>query len=349
MTRRLMAIAAAVLLIVGSRNAIAGVRDYDTALGDAGTGSESALLVSGDGGDAVHELAVRETVYVAAKELPMYQVPGKGGAPAAKLRFGAEVERIGICENGMSHVVLHGSRQDYSGYVDDYGLTDSPVLVKTEGTAVISSDCEILDYPSRRDGNVVGEALAEDVVRRTADFGEIWTRIVYQKDDGQKGDGYILTTSLKGYENMQTAAAEIGSLHESGGTGVFADAVEGVGQAGITVSAGVLIGTPEAVGETVTLKPLGIFRITHYCPCSICCGPYTDGITSTGVTAVTNHTIAVEPSQIPYGSRVAINGQVYVAEDCGGAIRENCIDVYVATHEEALARGVLYTEVYLVE
>ena len=148
--------------------------------------------------------------------------------------------------------------------MDDYGLTDSPVLVKTEGTAVISSDCEILDYPSRRDGNVVGEALAEDVVRRTADFGEIWTRIVYQKDDGQKGDGYILTTSLKGYENMQTAAAEIGSLHESGGTGVFADAVEGVGQAGITVSAGVLIGTPEAVGETVTLKPLVIFRITHY-------------------------------------------------------------------------------------
>ena len=344
-----MAIATALLIIIGSRSTMAGVRDYDTALSDAGTGSESVSLVSGDGGEAVHELAVRETVYVAAKELPMYQVPGKGGAPSAKLRFGAGVERIGICDNGMSHVVLHGSKQDYSGYVDDYGLIDSPVLVKTEGTAVISSDCEILDYPSRRDGNVVGEALAEDVVRRTADFGEIWTRIVYQRDDGQKGDGYILTTSLKGYEDRQTAEAEVGSLHESGGTGVFADAVEEVGQAGITVSAGVLVGTPEAVGETVTLRPLGVFRITHYCPCSICCGPYTDGITSTGVTAVTNHTIAVEPSQIPYGSRVAINGQVYVAEDCGGAIRENCIDVYVATHEEALARGVLYTEVYLVE
>ena len=35
------------------------------------------------------------------------------------------------------------------------------------------------------------------------------------------------------------------------------------------------------------------------------------GITSTGVTATTKHT-AVDPSQIPYGSQVVINGQVYV-------------------------------------
>ena len=67
------------------------------------------------------------------------------------------------------------------------------------------------------------------------------------------------------------------------------------------------------------------------------------------MTATTNRTIAVDPSQIPYGSKVVINGQVYVAEDCGGAIRTNCIDVYVATHAEAEQKGVFYTEVYLLQ
>ena len=47
--------------------------------------------------------------------------------------------------------------------------------------------------------------------------------------------------------------------------------------------------------------------------------------------------------------RVVINGPVYVAEDCGSAIKTNCIDVYVASHEEALDRGVFYTEVFIIE
>ena len=64
---------------------------------------------------------------------------------------------------------------------------------------------------------------------------------------------------------------------------------------------------------------------------------------------MTNHTIAVDPTQIPYGSKVVINGQVYVAEDCGGGIKHNCIDIYVETHEECNARGLYYTDVYLLQ
>jgi len=37
------------------------------------------------------------------------------------------------------------------------------------------------------------------------------------------------------------------------------------------------------------------------------------------------------------------------AEDCGGAIKKNHIDVYVNSHEEALALGVTNAEVYLVK
>lgn len=57
----------------------------------------------------------------------------------------------------------------------------------------------------------------------------------------------------------------------------------------------------------------------------------------------------MNPSQIPYGSKVVINGQVYVAEDCGGAIVDNCIDIYVAGHQEAEDLGVYYTDVYVIQ
>lgn len=93
---------------------------------------------------------------------------------------------------------------------------------------------------------------------------------------------------------------------------------------------------------------LGQFKLTAYCPCSKCCGKWAGGITSTGAMAKANHTIAVDPSVIPYGTKVIINGQTYVAEDCGGAIKGQRIDIYFDTHSEALDFGVQYAEVYLV-
>lgn len=91
---------------------------------------------------------------------------------------------------------------------------------------------------------------------------------------------------------------------------------------------------------------IGTFRLTGYCPCMYCCGK-TDGITSTGTKAVAGRTIAVDPTIIPYGSTVVINGKEYIAEDCGGAIKNNKIDIFFDTHEEALEWGVKYAEVFI--
>lgn len=93
---------------------------------------------------------------------------------------------------------------------------------------------------------------------------------------------------------------------------------------------------------------LGEFKLTAYCPCEKCCGQWANGITSTGVTAKAGRTIAVDPSVIPYRTEVIINGHTYVAEDCGGAIKGNRIDIYFDTHEEALEFGVQYEDVYIV-
>jgi len=94
-------------------------------------------------------------------------------------------------------------------------------------------------------------------------------------------------------------------------------------------------------------KSLGTFYITNYCPCSKCCGKWANGVTSTGTTAVSGRTIAVDPRIIPYGSEVCINGNVYIAEDCGGAIKNKHIDIYKDSHDEALSSFTGYTEVWI--
>lgn len=83
-----------------------------------------------------------------------------------------------------------------------------------------------------------------------------------------------------------------------------------------------------------------LFTITAYCGCEKCCGK-TDRITATGTYAIEGVTIAVDPTVIPYGSLVDIEGiGTFVAEDCGGAIKGNKIDIYFERHEDALRFGV---------
>ena len=78
--------------------------------------------------------------------------------------------------------------------------------------------------------------------------------------------------------------------------------------------------------------------ITAYCPCEKCCGK-TNGITSIGTKAKQGRTVAVDPRYIPYGTEIIIDGQTYIAEDCGGAIKGNRLDIYFESHSEALNFG----------
>lgn len=91
----------------------------------------------------------------------------------------------------------------------------------------------------------------------------------------------------------------------------------------------------------------GTFKLTFYCGCAICSEQY-GNMTSTGVTALEGRTIAVDPTVIPYGTKVHIDGWGdFIAEDCGGAIKGNHIDVFVADHQRANSLGVQYASVYI--
>lgn len=115
---------------------------------------------------------------------------------------------------------------------------------------------------------------------------------------------------------------------------------------------------PTTPDSTVEWKSLGTYKLTAYCSCQKCCGKYalnrpTDEYgnpivyTASGAIAQVGVTIAVDPRIIPYGSSVKINGHIYIAQDTGGAIKGNRIDVYFSNHQEALKFGVQYAEVFI--
>lgn len=90
-----------------------------------------------------------------------------------------------------------------------------------------------------------------------------------------------------------------------------------------------------------------IYKITAYCPCAKCCGK-TTGITAMGTKATAGRTIAAS-SKFAFGTKLNINGHTYTVEDRGGAIKGNKIDIFVNSHAEALAWGVRYLPVSVVQ
>ena len=85
-------------------------------------------------------------------------------------------------------------------------------------------------------------------------------------------------------------------------------------------------------------KKLGTFNASAYCGCASCCGS-AGGHTASGTTPRAGRTIATDPSVIPLGSKVLIDGKEYVAEDTGGAIGGKRIDIFFSSHSEALQFG----------
>lgn len=89
----------------------------------------------------------------------------------------------------------------------------------------------------------------------------------------------------------------------------------------------------------------GNCRITFYCAGPCCCGAYASGITASGAHVQANHTVAC--GDLPFGTRLMIDGQEYVVEDRGVGAQQ--IDIFVNSHQEALDRGLYYTDVWILE
>lgn len=115
---------------------------------------------------------------------------------------------------------------------------------------------------------------------------------------------------------------------------------------------------PEPEEPAAEYVSAGFFTCTAYCSCEKCCGIWAKNrptdehgneivYTATGAIAEQGKTIAVDPNVIPYGTTVLINGHEYTAQDCGGAIKQNKIDVYFSNHADAVAYGVQQHEIFI--
>lgn len=102
---------------------------------------------------------------------------------------------------------------------------------------------------------------------------------------------------------------------------------------------------------------IGAFTCTAYCPCEKCCGQYAYNrpkdengnpivYGASGAVLTPRKSVAVDPSIIPLGTVLIIDGNEYIAQDTGG-FHGYHLDFYFATHDEAWNFGRQTKEVYI--
>ena len=117
-----------------------------------------------------------------------------------------------------------------------------------------------------------------------------------------------------------------------------------------------------SVPQTVTAIPSKArtirtirMEVTAYCSCKKCCGPNAAGLTASGKDISYNdgRFVAADTNVLPFGTKLVIKGysnnQPVEVIDRGSAIKGNKLDVFYASHEEALKWGRQVIEVTVVE
>ena len=118
------------------------------------------------------------------------------------------------------------------------------------------------------------------------------------------------------------------------------DKVEGVGSATATVS---------SLAYAPTVED-GDFSGSRVLTCQATAYTWTGNRTATGTWPAEGRTIAVDPSVIPLGTRVYVEGYGYaVAEDTGGAIQGNIIDLYMDSYTDCINWGRRTVTVYILD
>lgn len=102
-----------------------------------------------------------------------------------------------------------------------------------------------------------------------------------------------------------------------------------------------------ATAQAKTIN-MGRFTLTAYCPCEECSEGYGRKCTMEGHYAKSDHTVAVDQSLINLGDTLLIDGEEYIAEDTGGAVVGEKIDIFFDTHDEVDSFGVRHGNVKII-
>ena len=85
--------------------------------------------------------------------------------------------------------------------------------------------------------------------------------------------------------------------------------------------------------------------VTAYCPCAMCCGHQSDGITACGKTIYANRSrfVAADTRVVGFGTRISIPGYYggvpVPVLDRGGRIKGHRLDVFFLSHWRAKQWG----------
>lgn len=99
--------------------------------------------------------------------------------------------------------------------------------------------------------------------------------------------------------------------------------------------------------NAIDLIPMGQFYKTFYCPCYKCSEGY-GRKTASQTCAESGRTVAVDTDVINLGSRLLIDGEEYVAEDTGGRVVGDHVDIFVDTHDETIEGGTGHCDVKII-
>ena len=299
--------------------------------GDVTGWVKNEFLILGDDAAEVVEEDVTYKAEVQAETLNIRKGAGTNYDVTAIAEQGDKLEVVEEAEDGWIQVKLSDEENGYVSekYVDvDY---DFPTAVSTEE--------EQEEYDA--DWNVTENTEWDTVAESEASYSAAETEV-------QTSAGSTAQAAAEEAARQQAAEEEAARQAAAAQAASQAAAEEAARQQAAAEEAARQQAAAEAAQQK---KYLGSFRITYYCPCTKCCGSWgndTPGATvvgSSGQQLIAGYSVAVNPAQIPYGTKLLINGKTYIAADSG--VGSNCIDIFSSSHAEALQGGMYYADVYI--
>lgn len=256
-------------------------------------------------------------------------------------------------EFAKDYVTVQGTALEDGVNVREDRSTDANILKVLDKDDIVS----VLEVPENevsendeKDVEVKDQSVSDDKADKTDDI----TWVTVMLEDGQIGyvsKDYIdvdkLYTLAVSAEELQRREEERLAAEKAAAEAALLAAQQTTASAPATASydnsATYQGATTTPITAASSGECIGTFTLTAYCGCSKCCGGHK---TATGTTPTQGRTIAADTSILPYGTQVVINGIVYTVEDCGSGVKGNHIDIFFATHEEAIAFGRQSAKVY---
>lgn len=109
---------------------------------------------------------------------------------------------------------------------------------------------------------------------------------------------------------------------------------------GVAISA-IFMGVCSEIVTPTTIEALPMearYEVTAYCPCEICCGRFSDGVTASG--HVIRQGDMLIAADLPFGTMITVPGYGRAPVlDRGGALKNKRLDILFHSHSAALEWG----------